>query len=138
MARLGAGTLQPACFLLPPDVPGHPTAKSCPYGTPGTGNLAKAKALVARLRMAGQPVTVWSESTSPFQEWMTYYTQFLDSIGFDAKVKTIANAVYWSTIGAEKTLHPQTGFAAWVQDFPNPIDFYGVLLDGNSIMPTNN
>ena len=34
-------------------------------------------------------------------------------------------------------LHPQTGFADWNQDFPNPIDFY-LLLSGKAILPTNN
>jgi peptide/nickel transport system substrate-binding protein len=137
MSRLGSGTLQPACFFLPPAVPGHPTGK-CPYGTPGTGNLAKAKALVKQSGMAGQAVTVWSETRSPRQQWMTYYTQFLNQIGFKATQKVIADATYFTTIGESKTLHPQTGFADWNQDFPNPVDFYGVLLDGNAILPTDN
>ena len=34
-------------------------------------------------------------------------------------------------------LNPQTGFADWNQDFPNPVDFY-LLLDGKAILPTNN
>jgi len=137
MSRLGAGTLEPACFFLPPDVPGHPTAP-CPYGTPGLGNLAKAKALVKQSGMAGQAVTVWSEARDPRQEWMTYYTSFLNSIGFKATQKVIADTTYFTTIGESKTLHPQTGFADWNQDFPNPVDFYGVLLDGNAILPTDN
>ena len=41
------------------------------------------------------------------------------------------------TVGTLK-LHPQTGFADWNQDFPNPVDFYGVLVDGHAILPTNN
>ena len=137
MSRLGSGTLVPACFFLPPDVPGHPTG-SCPYGTPGTGDLAKAKALVKQSGMAGQPVTVWSETRSPRQQWMTYYTQYLNSIGFKATQKVLADATYFTTIGESKSLHPQTGFADWNQDFPNPVDFYGVLLDGKAILPTNN
>jgi peptide/nickel transport system substrate-binding protein len=137
MSRLGSGTLVPACFFLPPAVPGHPTA-SCPYGTPGTGNLAKARALVKQSGMAGQPVTVWSQERDPRQQWMTYYTSFLNSIGFKATQKLIADATYFTTVGEEKSLHPQTGFDDWNQDFPNPIDFYGVLLDGHAILPTNN
>jgi peptide/nickel transport system substrate-binding protein len=137
MSRLGSGTLVPACYFLPPDVPGHPTTP-CPYGTPGTGDLAKAKALVKQSGMAGQPVTVWSETRSPRQQWMTYYTAFLNSIGFKATQKVIADATYFTTIGEEKTLHPQTGFLDWNQDFPNPVDFYGVLLDGKAILPTDN
>ena len=51
-SRLGSGTLAPACFFLPPAIPGHPTG-ACPYGTPGTGNLAKAKALMKKSGMEG-------------------------------------------------------------------------------------
>ena len=134
--REGSGTLAPACYFLPPAVAGHPTG-ACPYGTPGLGNLAKAKALVKQSGMAGQPVTVWSETRSPRQQWMTTYTQYLNSIGFKATQKVLADGNYFTTIG-ELKLHPQTGFADWNQDFPNPIDFYGVLLDGHAILPTNN
>jgi peptide/nickel transport system substrate-binding protein len=137
MSRLGSGTLVPTCYFLPPDVPGHPTAP-CPYGTPGLGNLAKAKALVKQSGMEGQPITVWSEARDPRQAWMTYYTSFLNSIGFKATQKVIADATYFTEIGESKSLHPQTGFADWNQDFPNPVDFYGVLLDGNDILPTDN
>jgi peptide/nickel transport system substrate-binding protein len=135
-SREGSGTLAPACFFLPPAVAGHPTT-SCPYGTPGTGNLAKAKALVKQSGMAGQPVTVWSETRSPRQQWATTFTQYLNSIGFKAKIKVIADTTYFATVG-ELKLHPQAGFADWNQDFPNPVDFYGVLLDGHAILPTNN
>src|SRR6202012_5084543 len=73
MNKLGSGTLDPGCFFLPPAVPGHPQNTPCPYGTPGSGNLTKARALVKQSGMEGQHVTVWSEQTAPFQSWMTYY-----------------------------------------------------------------
>ena len=136
-SRLGSGTLAPGCYFLPPDVPGHPTAP-CPYGTPGVGNLAKAQALVKQSGEAGAPVTVWAQERSPRLQWMTYYTQYLNQIGFKATLKSIADATYFTTIGESKTLHPQTGFADWNQDFPNPVDFYGPLLTGSGIQPTNN
>jgi peptide/nickel transport system substrate-binding protein len=138
-SRLGAGTLEPACYFLPPDVPGHPSSSTkCPYGTPGTGNLAKAKALLKQSGMAGTPVTVWSETRSPRQQWMVYYTQYLNQLGFKATLKVIADGTYFTTIGESKSLSPQTGFADWNQDFPNPVDFYGPLLTGQSILPTDN
>jgi peptide/nickel transport system substrate-binding protein len=43
---------------------------------------------------------------------------------------------YWTTIGDEKT-RAQIGFANWVQDYPHPLDWFG-LLDGQSITPTHN
>jgi len=135
MSRLGSGTLVPGCYFLPPGMTGHPTGP-CPYGTPGPGDIAKAKALVTQSGMAGQPVTVWSETRTPRQQWMTYYTQFLNQIGFKATQKVIADATYFTTIGNLK-LNPQTGFADWNQDFPNPIDFY-LLLQGTAIQPNNN
>jgi peptide/nickel transport system substrate-binding protein len=135
-SRLGGGTLAPACFFLPPAIPGHPTG-SCPYGTPGTGNLAKAKALLKKSGMEGAKVTVWTEERVPRLQWGTAYTQYLNQLGFKATQKEIADATYFQTIG-ELKLHPQTGFADWNQDFPDPVDFYGVLLDGHAILPTNN
>jgi peptide/nickel transport system substrate-binding protein len=135
MNRLGSGTLLPGCYFLPPHMVGHPTAP-CPFGNPPTPNLAKAKALVKQSGMAGTPVTVWSETRSPRQQWMTYYTSFLNQIGFKATQKVIADATYFSTAGNLK-LNPQTGFDDWNQDFPNPIDFY-LLVSGSAILPTNN
>jgi peptide/nickel transport system substrate-binding protein len=138
MSRLGSGTLQPACYFLPPLIPGHPSAP-CPYGDPASGgNLAKAKQLVQQSGQANVPITVWSETRQPRQAWMTYYSQFLKSIGFkNVNLKVIADATYFTTIGEQKKLHPQTGFADWNMDFPNPYDFY-LLVDGHSILPTNN
>ena len=136
MDRIASGTLAPACFLLPPAVPGHPTAP-CPYGSSQNGNVAKAKALVSRSGMAGTPITVWSQTGNPYQQWMTYYTQLLNEIGFKAKIKPIDAAVYSQTIG-ELRLHPQTGEYEWIEDFPNPVDYYGVLLDGKAILHNNN
>jgi peptide/nickel transport system substrate-binding protein len=136
MSRLSSGSLIPGCYFLPPGMVGHPTTP-CPYGDPAKGgDIAKAKQLVKQSGMAGQPVTVWSQQRAPRQQWMTYYTSFLNQIGFKAKQKLIADASYFPTIGNLKG-HPQTGFADWNQDFPNPIDFY-LLVQGSSILPTNN
>jgi peptide/nickel transport system substrate-binding protein len=98
--------------------------------------MAKAKQLMQQSGMVGQPVTVWSETRSPRKEFIAYYTDVLNKLGFKATTKVIADAEYFPTIGNLKT-NPQTGFADWNQDFPNPSDFY-LLMDKNSIQPTNN
>jgi peptide/nickel transport system substrate-binding protein len=136
MVRLASGFLEPSCWFIPRGVAGNPEAAgaTCPYGE--RPDLERAKALVRQSGMAGTKVTVWGEERSPRREYVDYYTDLLNEIGFDATEKIIADAVYFPTIGNAKT-DPQTGFADWIQDFPNPSDFY-LLMDARAIQPTNN
>lgn len=138
-SRLGGGTLAPACFFLPPAIPGHPSGP-CPYGNPAKGpNLKKARAMLKKSGQANVPVTIYTEQRSPRLQWMEEYQQELKAIGFTkVTLKQVADANYFTTIGEAKSVNPQTGFADWNQDFPNPVDFYGVLLNGKAITPTNN
>ena len=136
LSRLDSGNFAPGCYFLPPGIVGHPTAP-CPYGDPSKGgNIAAAKALVAKAGLTGTPVDVYGETRSPRKEFVDYYASVLNQIGFKATEKILADATYFPTIGNLK-LNPQTGFADWNQDFPNPIDFY-LLLDSSSIQSTNN
>jgi peptide/nickel transport system substrate-binding protein len=133
LQRLASGFLKPGCFFLPEGIVGHPT-RTCPYGE--APDLAKAQQLVKQAGLTGAPVTVWGEQRSPRREYVDYYTDLLNKIGFRATEKIIADTVYFPTIGNAKT-DPQTGFADWIQDFPNPSDFY-LLMDARSIQPVNN
>ncbi len=137
-SRLGSGTLAPGCFFLPPGIIGHGVGK-CPYGNPSTGNMKLAKKLLKESGQANTPITVYGEERSPRLQWEQAYVQELGNIGFkNVKLKEVADTNYFTTIGEAKKLDPQTGFADWNQDFPNPIDFYGVLLNGGAIQPTDN
>jgi peptide/nickel transport system substrate-binding protein len=137
-SRLGSGTLEPGCFFLPPGIPGHGTGK-CPLVNPATGSLAKAKKLLKESGQANVPVTVYGEERSPRLQWEEAYEQELKQIGFKhVSLKEVADSNYFTVIGESKKVDPQTGFADWNEDFPNPVDFYGVLLNGKSITPTNN
>jgi peptide/nickel transport system substrate-binding protein len=138
LSHIGSGTLSPACYFLPPAIPGHPSG-ACPYGKPGTGNLTLARKLLKESGQAAVPVTVYSQERSPRLQWDEAYEQELKSIGFtNVSLKEVADTNYFTVIGESKKVDPQTGFADWNQDFPNPVDFYGVLLDGHAITPTNN
>ncbi len=136
LSRLDSGNVTPGCYFLPTQLVGHPSAP-CPYGdTASTGNLAKAKELVRQSGMEGTAVTVWGESRSPRREYVDNFTQVLNSIGFKATEKIVADATYFATIGNLKT-NPQTGFADWAQDFPNPVDFYQLIIS-KAIQPQGN
>jgi len=136
LQRLASGFLKPGCFFLPEGLAGHPTS-ACPYGDPNAApNVAKAKQLVQQAGLEGTPVSVWGEERSPRRQYVEYYTSVLNEIGFKATPKIISDSVYFPTIGNAKT-NAQTGFADWVQDFPNPSDFY-LLFNADTIQPTNN
>lgn len=134
--RLASGFLKPGCYFLPEGIVGHPTAP-CPFGNPNAApNMTKAKQLVQQSGTKGMPVTVWGENRAPRKEYVDYYTDVLNKLGYKATPKIISDTVYFPTIGTGKT-DPQTGFADWLQDFPSPSDFY-LLLDAKSIQPVNN
>jgi peptide/nickel transport system substrate-binding protein len=126
MARLGKGTLDPSCYLIPDGIVGHPSA-SCPYGdADDSGDLKAARQLVQESGTAGLPVVVWVEDSSPERAYARYYTKLLNRLGFDARTKVVATAQDFGRMGSGRT-DPQTGYASWFNDFPNPIDFYSVL-----------
>ena len=139
LSRLASGQLTPACYFLPPGIPGH-VSGNCSDGSATSlgspADVAKAKAMVKAAGLAGTPVTVWSETRSPRQQESTYLNSQLNAIGFKSTLKVITDSIYFQTIGSAKT-NPQAGFADWFQDFPNPGDFY-LLLDGRAIQPINN
>jgi peptide/nickel transport system substrate-binding protein len=135
MLRLACGFLEPSCWFIPNGVVGHPGEETpCPYGD--EPDIERARQLVRESGLAGTRIVVWGQERSPRREYVDYYTDLLNEIGFDATERIIADEVYFPTIGNAKT-DPQTGFADWIQDFPNPSDFY-LLMDARSIQPTNN
>lgn len=134
LVRLASGFLKPTCWFIPEGIPGNPGDTPCPYGL--EPDFEGAKRLVDESGMAGTRIVVWGQERSPRKEYVEYYTDLLNRLGFKAEERIIANEVYFPTIGNSKT-NPQTGFADWIEDFPNPADFY-LLLDGRSIQPTNN
>jgi peptide/nickel transport system substrate-binding protein len=130
-SRLDSGFQTPDCHLIPFGIVGHSSPSSCPFHNPaGLPNMTLAKQLMAKSGMKGQPVVVYGEERSPRRQYLDYYTSVLNSLGFKATEKVVNSGVYFTTIGAP-TLHPQTGFADWNQDFPNPWDFMQ-LFAGNA------
>jgi peptide/nickel transport system substrate-binding protein len=126
MAKLSKGALAPDCYLVPDGIVGHPTA-SCPYGdADDPGDLKAARQLVQESGSAGLPAVVWVEDGSPERAYARYYTKLLDRLGFDARTEVAATAQDFGRVGKTR-MDPQTGFASWFNDFPNPIDFYSVL-----------
>jgi peptide/nickel transport system substrate-binding protein len=99
-------------------------------------NLRLARRLVRESGYAGKRVLVWNHDVAADLPFTEYLVSVLNRIGFRAREKVVTASNYWTTLGNEKT-RAQIGFADWFQDYPNPLDWFG-LLNGRSITPTHN
>ena len=82
-------------------------------------------------------VQVWGNSRETLQKPAAYLQDVLNQIGFKAKLKIIDPSVYFTTIGNQRT-KAQTGIANWFQDYPHPLNWFDVLLNGNRITEEHN
>ena len=103
----------------------------------GTFDLAKAKQLIQQAGAKGAAVTVWTSNRDTAKKPAAYLQDVLNQIGLKAKLKVIDASIYWTTIGNQAT-KAQIGFADWFQDYPHPLDWFDVLLNGDRITDTHN
>jgi peptide/nickel transport system substrate-binding protein len=126
LAQLSNETLEPECYLLPDGIPGHPSS-SCPYGAADEeGDLQTAQDLVQESGTAGTAVAVWGGDSPPQRAFVRYYVKLLRRLGYIADAHLVEPSGYYAKVGAAGT-NPQTGFASWFNDFPDPADFYEVV-----------
>jgi peptide/nickel transport system substrate-binding protein len=131
LVRVYGGLGQPSENVLPPTYASYKKHDLYPY------NVAKAKQLVAASGDKGMSVTVWNHDRGDDPKATAYLVDQLNAIGFKAKEKIVNSAVYWQTVG-NQTTHAQVGFADWFQDYPHPLDWFDVLLNGTRITQTHN
>jgi peptide/nickel transport system substrate-binding protein len=131
LVKIYGGLGQPTENVLPPTYPQYKKHDLYPY------NLAKAKQLIKEAGATGASVTVWNHDRGTDPKASAYLVSVLNSIGLNAKEKIINSAVYWTTVGNQAT-KAQIGFADWFQDYPHPLDWFDVLLNGNRITQTHN
>jgi peptide/nickel transport system substrate-binding protein len=131
MVRLFGGLGVTTQNFLPPTYPQY--HKISFY----THDLAKAKQLVQQSGTAGMKVTVWGLNEAPSQPTTEYVADVLNKIGYKATPKLLAHDVYFTTIGNQAT-KAQIMYTDWYQDYPHPLDWFDVLLNGNRITQTHN
>jgi peptide/nickel transport system substrate-binding protein len=131
LIRVYGGLGQPTEQVLPPTYPQYKKLNNYPY------DLEKAKQLVEQSGTKGAEITVWNHDRGSDPKATAYLVDQLNKIGYHAKEKIINSAVYWTTVGNQAT-KAQIGFADWFQDYPHPLDWFDVLLNGNRITQTHN
>jgi peptide/nickel transport system substrate-binding protein len=82
-------------------------------------------------------VTVWTSNRDTAKKPAAYLQDVLNNIGLKAKLKVIDASIYWTTVGNQAN-KAQIGFADWFQDYPHPLDWFDVLLNGTRITTTHN
>lgn len=132
LERIYAGSLSPLRQVLPEDMPGHETIDLYPH------SMAKAKQLFKEANPSDTDITVWVNNETPNDDAGAYYQDVLNEIGFNAKLKTINADNYYTIIGNESTPDLDTGWLAWLADYPNPNNYFQPMLSGEAIAPTNN
>jgi len=125
------GLGRPTQNVLPPTYPSYRKLNLYPH------NLTKAKTLITQAGAKGAKVTVWTRNVSDAVTAAQYYTSLLNQIGLDASLNVLPRATYYTTIGNVNT-HAQTGWARWLEDYPHPLDWFDVLLNGNRITDQDN
>ena len=125
------GLGRPTQNVLPPTYPSYKKLNLYPH------NLAKAKTLINQAGANGAKVTVWTRNVSDAVTAAQYYTSLLNQIGLNASLNVLPRATYYTTIGNVNT-HAQTGWARWLEDYPHPLDWFDVLLNGDRITDQDN
>jgi peptide/nickel transport system substrate-binding protein len=131
MARLYGGLARATENVLPPTYPAYRKLRLYPY------DVGRARRLIRQAGASRARVTVWTSDRTTSQPQAAYLVQVLRSIGLRAQIKVVPQAVYWTTIGNQRT-RAQIGMANWFQDYPHPLDWFDLLLNGDRITPTNN
>jgi ABC-type transport system substrate-binding protein/class 3 adenylate cyclase len=142
----GEDVRTPTCQVLPPGMFGY--APYCPYTadpTPSgawTGpDLAKAQQLVRASGTRGQRVVVWAWAGLDTAPVTQYVADVLDQLGYRASTHITPNgsAGYqaWSDATQDSRSHVAAGIAGWYADYPNPIDFFDVLLTCRVFSPAD-
>jgi peptide/nickel transport system substrate-binding protein len=131
LAQRGAFAGTPTDQVLPPTMPGFKNWKLYPTGKP---NLAKARSLKPKKC----PSTVFYGSTSPVSiAIMQLVKADLSKIGINTTIRTFPFAVRIAKEGHRGEPF-DLDLQAWGADYPDPVDFIDILLDGRNIQAENN
>jgi peptide/nickel transport system substrate-binding protein len=125
------GLGRPTQNFLPPGYPQYKKIDAWKF------DLAKAKQLVQQSGTAGQNVDVYGPNEDPSKSTTEYLANQLTKIGYKTKLHLLSHQVYFQTIGNQAT-KAQAMFTDWYQDYPHPLDWFDVLLNGERITKTHN
>ena len=130
LAARGAFAGTPTDQILPPTMPGFHQWKLYPTGKPQVAAARKLKPKHCNI--------VFYASTSPISIAITQIVKSdLNKIGISSSIKTFPFAVRIAKEGHRGEPY-DLDLQAWGADYPDPVDFIDILLDGHNIHAENN
>jgi ABC-type transport system substrate-binding protein len=130
LAQRGAFAGTTTDQILPPTMPGFKNWKLYPTGKP---NAAKANSLKPK-----KCNIVFYAATSPTSIGIAQLVKNdLNKIGINSDIKTFPFAVRIAKEGHRGEPY-DLDLQAWGADYPDPVDFIDILLDGRNIQAENN
>jgi peptide/nickel transport system substrate-binding protein len=134
LVNLTGGLGVPTWNFLPPSYPQYQKITPTPYPY----DLNKAKQLVQQSGTKGMKVTVYTIADAATPKATGEYLQGqLKKIGWNAQVRELAGANYFTIIGNQST-KAQIGFTNWFEDYPYPTDWFNILQNGENITQVHN
>jgi peptide/nickel transport system substrate-binding protein len=134
LVNLRGGLGVPTYNFLPPSYPQYKKISPDPYPY----NINKAKQLVKESGTQGMKVTVYTISDVAVDKSTGEYLQGqLKKIGWNAQIRELAGANYFTIIGNQST-KAQIGFTDWFEDYPYPTDWFNILENGDNITQVHN
>jgi len=130
--KLAGGLATPTQNMLPPT---YPSYRRIDYYT---HDVARARRLVADAGATGTQVRVLGNSGDAFsRKAVTYLADVLQQIGLRPEIKLLDASVYFDAEGSPQT-KANIGWTPWYHDYPHPLDWFGVMVDGSVIRNTGN
>jgi peptide/nickel transport system substrate-binding protein len=121
--------------VLPPTMPGWKKADLYP----SAGDPAQASQLLAQAGVT-LPVHVVlrvRNDAAGFVEMAQVVQSELKAVGIMVDIQSAPDSVNFGVVSTRAN-HIAMGIQQWTQDYPDPDDFFGTLLDGNRITDTGN
>jgi peptide/nickel transport system substrate-binding protein len=134
LVNLAGGLGVPTWNFLPPSYPQYKKITPTPYPF----DIDKAKQLVQQSGTKGMKVTVYTIADVAASKAIGEYLQGqLKKIGWNAQIRELAGANYFTIIGNQST-KAQIGFTNWFEDYPYPSDWFNILQNGENITQVHN
>ncbi len=133
LVKVYSGKAVPAGELLPPGMPG--AVKLGRYDGP---DPARSREL---LRQAGYPngldIKLYGWTTEPGPRELSIIQKQLEEAGIRVKLD-LGEAGPYSVVASDTSRHLEFGIYSWSADYPNPSNFFDVLLNGKRITARHN